>query len=146
MDPAPSQGSERPPTIAARPATSGELHIRVRYVECDPMGVAHHASYLAWLEMARTELLRSSGISYADLEREGYLLVIAKLDVRYRESAAYDDELVIRCRVVGGSRVKIDHEYEVLKQGRVITAARTTLACVGRDGKVRTMPSWLITE
>ncbi len=146
MDPAPSQGSERPPTIAARPATSGELHIRVRYVECDPMGVAHHASYLAWLEMARTELLRSSGISYADLEREGYLLVIAKLDVRYRESAAYDDELVIRCRVVGGSRVKIDHEYEVLKQGRVITAARTTLACVGRDGKVRTMPSWLIPE
>lgn len=143
MDLATTQGATPPPQ-ACQPAVSGELPIRVRYVECDPMGVAHHASYLAWLEMARTELLRGSGISYADLEREGYLLVIAKLDIRYRESAAYDDELVIRCRVVGGSRVKIDHEYEVIKQGRVITVARTTLACVGRDAKVRTLPAWLI--
>jgi hypothetical protein len=42
--------------------------MRVRYAECDPMGVAHHATYLGWLEIARTELLRAGGVSYAQLE------------------------------------------------------------------------------
>lgn len=136
----------------SQPQLAAEMSLRVRYVECDPMGVAHHGSYLAWFEMARTEMLRASGVSYAELEAKGYLLVIIKLDVRYREPARYDDRLLIRSRLVGGSRVKIDHEYEVFKLSgnepevpgdKVITAARTTLACVGRDGKPRPLPDWL---
>ena len=141
------------PRAGASPQLIGEMALRVRYVECDPMGVAHHGSYLAWFEMARTEMLRASGVSYAELEAAGYLLVIAKLDVRYREPARYDDRLLIRSKVIGGSRVKIDHEYEVFKLSgdepgvageKVITAARTTLACIGRSGALRSLPDWLV--
>ena len=81
------------------------------------MGVAHHASYIPWLEMGRTELLRDSGITYAQLEAAGTLLVIVRLDVRYRRPCRYDDLLEIRTRWVGGSRVKIEHEYEVVVLG-----------------------------
>lgn len=141
------------PRAGAAPLLRDEMTLRVRYVECDPMGVAHHGSYLAWFEMARTEMLRASGVSYAELEAAGYLLVIAKLDVRYREPARYDDRLLIRTKVIGGSRVKIDHEYEVFKLSgaepgvpgdKVITAAKTTLACVGRSGALRSLPDWLV--
>lgn len=117
------------------------------------MGVAHHASYIPWLEIGRTELLRGSGTSYAALEAAGVLLVIVKLDVRYRRSARYDDLVEVKTTWVGGSRVKLHHEYEVtvLEPGTptpafapfVAVAASTTLACVDRDGKVRELPEWL---
>lgn len=118
------------------------------------MGVVHHASYVPWLEIGRTELLRGSGTSYAALEAAGVLLVIVKLDVRYRRSARYDDLVEITTRWVGGSRVKLLHEYEVrvLEPGTpthdfapfTAVAASTTLACVDRSGSVIELPSWLV--
>ena len=62
----------------------GTLEIRVRYAECDPMGVAHHTAYPVWFEMGRTELLRSTGRNYRDLENDGYLLAVVKLSVQYK--------------------------------------------------------------
>ena len=53
-----------------------DLEIRVRYQETDAMGVLHHANYFTYFEMGRTELLRSNGKSYRDLEDGGLLMVI----------------------------------------------------------------------
>ena len=72
------------------PPTSGTLQLRVRYVECDPMGVVHHSSYLPWMEMGRTELLRDVGMSYAALETAGVFLVVTKVEVKYRRPLRYD--------------------------------------------------------
>jgi acyl-CoA thioester hydrolase len=142
----------------SRPVTTtGTIKVRVRYCECDPMGVAHHASYLPWLEMARTELLREAGVSYAQLEAAGIFLVITKVEVRYRRPIGYDDIVEIRTRVVGGSQVKIQHEYDITLVedsghgagraprpiGEMLAAASTTLACVGKDGRIRPLPDWL---
>lgn len=127
--------------------------VRVRYCECDPMGVAHHAAYIPWLEIGRTEILRDTGVTYADLEKHGVFLVVVKLEVRYRRPIRYDDLVEIRTRVVGGSRVKIEHEYDVVvveragtALGDVVAAASTTLACVGGEGRVRELPEWLVTR
>ncbi len=127
--------------------------IRVRYCECDPMGVAHHAAYIPWLEIGRTELLRQTGETYAALERSGLLLVVVKLDVRYRRPVRYDDVVEVRTEWSGGSRVKIEHTYEVLvvEPGAntpesvpfVAAAASTTLGCIDREGKIRELPAWL---
>jgi acyl-CoA thioester hydrolase len=115
------------------------------------MGVAHHASYIPWLEIARTELLRTSGISYAQLEAAGVFLVVAKLSVAYRRPVRYDDVVRISCRVVGTSRVKIEHAYAlsvIERDGRAVaeevSIASTTLACVDAEGRVRTLPEWLM--
>ena len=73
---------------------TGLTTIRVRYSECDPMGVVHHSVYPIWFEIGRTELLRSmSERSYRDMEAEGLFLVVAQLNVRYRSPARYDDTL-----------------------------------------------------
>lgn len=147
------------PAGAGPMQTMGLLALRVRYCECDPMGVVHHASYLPWLEMGRTEMLRASGVSYAQLEAAGVFLVIVKLDCRYRRSAYYDDVLRVQTRVVGGSRVKIEHEYEVTRVesgqgpgaagapiGEIIFSGRSTLACVDASGRVRELPAWLVCD
>lgn len=130
--------------------------IRVRYCECDPMGVAHHAAYIPWFEIGRTEMLRAVGKSYADLEAQGVFLVITRLDARYRRPVLYDDIVDIVTHRVGGSRVKIEHRYEVLIAERSASGVarhplphgpaavgETTLACVGRDGRPMALPDWL---
>lgn len=138
--------------------------MRVRYSECDPMGVAHHGSYAAWLEIGRTELLRGLGVTYAELERGGVFLVITRMELAYRRPIFYDDVIEVRTRVAGSSRVKINHEYEVvliedgghgahrpgaelrpamIQTAEPLAAGATTLACVGADGRPKAMPDWL---
>src|SRR6266850_775764 len=58
---------------------SGEIQIRVRYAETDRMGLLHHANYLVYFEQARTELLRTQGAAYKELEDQGYLLVLTRV-------------------------------------------------------------------
>ena len=114
--------------------------IRVRYQECDPMNVAHHSVYPVWLEIARTELLRSMGQTYRDLEAAGVFLVVAKLSVRYRRPAMYDDELEVSVTALPTVGVKLEHKYEIRRGRELLAAAETTLACVDRDGKLRPVP------
>ncbi|HKI17714.1 MAG TPA: thioesterase family protein, partial [Isosphaeraceae bacterium] len=56
--------------------SSYDIAIRVRYAETDRMGLLHHANYLVYFEMARTELLRQRGITYREVEDAGHYLVI----------------------------------------------------------------------
>src|SRR6516162_3157215 len=97
--------------------TSGEITIRGRYAETDRMGLLHHANYLVYFEQGRTELLRSRGFSYKDLEDQGYLLVLTRLQVRYRSPARYDDLLTLRTIVVRTTSVKIEHRYDLFRDG-----------------------------
>jgi acyl-CoA thioester hydrolase len=123
---------------------SGEIQIRVRYAETDRMGLLHHANYLVYFEQARTELLRQYGASYKDLEDQGYYLVIAKVEIKYKSPAYYDDVLTIRTTVVRTTPVRIEHRYEVFREGVLICEGTTTLACVDKQGRLQAMPRWLM--
>ena len=120
------------------------IRVRVRYQECDPMNVAHHSVYAVWLEMARTELLREQGVAYADLEKAGVFFVVARLSLRFRRPALYDDELDVTAVAEASAGVKLEHRYEVRRGGESLATATTTLACVDRDGKLRPVPSELL--
>ncbi len=119
------------------------IPIRVRYVECDPMGVAHHTAYPVWFEMGRTELLRATGLDYATLEREGVLLAVVTLEVKYKHPARYDDELQLTTTLVSCGHVKIEHRYELRCKDELLATARTVLACLSRDGSPREVPEAL---
>ena len=116
------------------------MPLRVRYCECDPMGVAHHASYPVWFELGRTELLRSQGVAYRDLEAKGTFLVVARLDVRYKRPARYDDELVLHTTFVPGGQVKIEHRYELKRGDELLATSTTVLACVDAQGRPQAAP------
>jgi acyl-CoA thioester hydrolase len=119
-----------------------ELEIRVRYAETDQMGVAHHASYLVWFEAARTELIRSRGRSYAQIEAAGWLLVVVEARCRYLHPARYDDVLTIRTRVGALGRATLAFEYEVRRNadGNVLARGTTVHAAVYRTGRARRIP------
>jgi|SRR6516162_961462 len=122
---------------------SQEITIRVRYAETDRMGLLHHANYLVYFEQGRTELLRSKGLTYKDLEDQGYLLVLARVEVRYRSPARYDDVLTLRTTVTRTTPVRIEHKYEVLRDGTLVAEGESTLACVDRSGRLQALPEWM---
>ena len=121
----------------------GEIQIRVRYAETDRMGLLHHANYLVYFEQARTELLRQLGMSYRDLEDQGFLLVLTKVEVHYKSPARYDDVLTVRTTVVRATAVRIDHRYEMFCEGRLLAEGSSTLACVDRTGRPQALPEFL---
>ncbi len=125
---------------------TGEHTIRVRYAETDRMGLLHHANYLVYFEQARVETLRQAGLSYRDLEDQGYLLVLTRVEVRYKRPAHFDDVLTIRVTVKRTTAVRIDHTYQVLRGQELIAEGETTLACVDREGRVQALPPVLQRE
>ena len=121
---------------------SGETTIRVRYAETDKMGLLHHANYLVYFEQARTELLRSQGLTYRQMEDQGFFLVITNVEVKFKSPAHYDDVLTVKTTVTRSTQVRIEHTYEVSCQGRAVAEGKTTLACVDRSGKLQALPDW----
>jgi acyl-CoA thioester hydrolase len=126
------------------------IEIRVQYYETDGQGRVHHAQYLNYLERGRVELLRSLGYSYREFEATGLMLVVSEITVRYLGAAAFDDLLQLTTRVVRSRGVRIDHEYDLVKLDQAtsqpvepILTARTTIACIDRQGKVARLPEYL---
>lgn len=122
---------------------SHEIEIRVRYAETDRMGLLHHANYFVYFEQGRTELLRTRGLAYRDIEDAGHLLVIVDLGCKYRRPARYDDLLTLRTTVERVTHVKIVHRYQLLRDGELLAEGHSTVACVDREGRPQPLPELL---
>src|SRR5262245_17948535 len=122
------------------------VYVRARYGETDQMGVVYHANYIPYFEIGRTELMRSSGIRYADMERAGYSLTVVDVAARYLAPARYDDLLAIRTQLADSSGVRVRFEYRILRVAEptedetLLCEGHTTLACIDRQGKPRRLP------
>ena len=74
-----------------------ETLLRVRYSETDKMGIVHHANFLIWFEIGRTEFCRDRGFSYREMEEtDDAFLVVAESYCRYKAPAHFDDQLLVR--------------------------------------------------
>lgn len=104
-----------------------EVTVRVNYSEIDQMGVVYHARYIVWLDVARTEHLRSAGMSYREVEAMGFRLAVGDLSIRYRQPARYDDEIRVRCwvREIASRRVTFGYALEEAVTGRLLATATT---------------------
>ena len=122
------------------------IEVRVRYPECDPMGVAHHSIYPIWFEQARVELLREGGVAYKDLEAQSVYFVVAKLNIRYRRPAYYDQILRVEVAVTGPGHAKIEHTYKIYHEDQLLADAQTTIVCVDAEGKPQLIPPGIISH
>ena len=106
------------------------------------MGVAHHSHYVVWCEQARTDHMRYLGASYGSMEREGLLLPVVDVQVRYKSPCRYEDLVTVYCWVREISRRHVEFGYvvEAAADSRICATARTTLIAVGKDRKRATIP------
>jgi len=127
------------------PAVS-EAFARVNYSETDQMGVVYHARYLVWLDIARCEHLRRTGISYADLEQLGLRLAVGELTIRYRQPARYDDMVRVRCwvRDCVPRRVVFGYAVDCPDRGTLLATATTSMMVLGADFSWARIPAHVV--
>ena len=107
-----------------------ETKLRVRYAEIDAQGHVNNAVYLSYFEVGRVEWLRAAGLSYRELEAQGYGIVVVEVLAHYRRAAFFDDELTLRTELADLSRASIRFEYEVSRDGELLVTGHTRHACV----------------
>jgi acyl-CoA thioester hydrolase len=120
-----------------------ETRLRVRYAETDQAGVVYHSNYLIWFEVGRVELCRDYGFNYRDMETEAdAFLPVTEAHVKYRVPARYDDEIIVRTRVVELRSRAIRFAYEVLraKDGVALAEGETRHIVMNREGRARAFP------
>jgi acyl-CoA thioester hydrolase len=121
-----------------------EIEIRVRYYETDGQGYVHHANYLVYFEQARVEQLLALGHDYAELERDGIILVVNKFACKYHRPCKFGDVLRLQIRTVRARGARIDHVYRLLRGDELLAEAESTLACIDRAGRVQRLPEFLL--
>ena len=121
--------------------------IRVRFAETDQQGVAHHSTYIPWIEEGRTEWLRARGRTYRSMEAEGLLLTVMSVGVRYRASAQYDDLVRIETWLSkrGGASLTFEYRLSVVERDGasldlLIAEAETRLGLVDAEGRPKRLP------
>jgi acyl-CoA thioester hydrolase len=121
------------------------IETRVTYAETDAMGIVYYSHYLRWFEMGRTELMRSLGITYREMESQGTYLPVSEVFCRYLVSAKYDDVLIIETSVDFLKRASIQFAYRILRKADAVQMVTgTTLhAFVDREGRIIRVPSSL---
>lgn len=128
-----------PPATAVR-STS---RVRVRYAETDQMGIVYHANYFVWFEVGRTDLLRTSGWTYREMEHEGVSLPVIEAHCEYRQPARYDDELEVRTTGTILTHVRVEFNYQIVRvaDGAALVTGRTVHAALDRDGRPCRLPA-----
>lgn len=115
---------------------------RVNYSETDQMGLVYHANYVIWLDMARTEHLRGTGVTYKEMEEQGVYLAVTDLQIRYRRAARYDDLVRVRCwvREVASRRVTFGYAVERGGTDELLATAQTSLMALDRGHSPTRIP------
>jgi len=121
--------------------------VRVRFAETDAQGVAHHAVYLVWFEVARIDYLARFRGGYPELRAEGIEALTTEAHVSYLAPARFDDRLTVLCACgeLRGARFRFD--YLVERDGERLAEGWTQHACVDAvtHGPTR-VPAWLVEE
>lgn len=120
---------------------SADIEIRVRYSETDQMGYCYYGNYAQYFEVGRVEALRDLGMSYKELEKNGFMLPVSSFSVKYIAPAYYDDLLTITTRIVNLKGVRLYFEYDIKNEkGQLISTADTTLVFVDKSTMKPTTP------
>lgn len=120
-----------------------ETEIRVRYAETDKMGIVHHANYLVWFEAGRSELCRSRGFSYKEMEeRDDALMVVAESYVRYKSPAFYEDLLFVRTKIAEIRSRSIRFVYEIFRpsDGKILAEGETLHIVTDGSKRIKQVP------
>ncbi|MDH7605212.1 MAG: thioesterase family protein [Melioribacter sp.] len=122
--------------------------IRVRYADTDKMQFVYNGKYLEYFEVGRTELLRSTGLSYAELEKNGYQLPLIEANVKYKNPAYYDDILEIEASVKELYSPKVHIEYVIRRKEtkELIAEGFTTHIFIKTDTKKAVRPPQIYVE
>ena len=126
------------------PATFRHAYdVTVRFAETDAQGIAHHASYVVWLEVARIAYLADHAGGYRSMQERGIEALTTGVHLDYLLPASFDDTLTIRLRCVDVRGARFRYEYRIEREGALVAEGYTGHATVNRETHAPTrVPPW----
>jgi acyl-CoA thioester hydrolase len=118
--------------------------IKIRFAETDAQGIAHHASFLVWLEVARVEYLEQFAGGYQAIRERGVEALTTEVNVRYHRAAYFDERLTVHARCVDLRGARFRYEYRVTRGDELVADASTSHAVVdAATYRPIRVPGWL---
>jgi acyl-CoA thioester hydrolase len=118
--------------------------VRIRFAETDAQGIAHHASFVVWLEVARVAYLERYAGGYQQIRDRGLEALTIEVSVRYHRAAYFDETLTVWARCTGLRGARFTYEYRITRGDELVAEAHTRHATVARETYRPTrVPDWL---
>ena len=115
---------------------SQNLKFKTRYAETDQMGYIHHSIYAQYYEMGRIDLMHKIGISYKQMEKDGYILPVYTLQSKYFIPLTFDELITLKTYVKYLKGVRLAFGYEIYNEaGEKVTEGEVVLVFAGKNGK-----------
>ena len=121
-----------------------ELPIRVYIEDTDAGGIVFHAKYLHYMELARTEWVRSCGVGLRAGLADNISYVVQRLTIHYAVPAKLDDELLVTAEPMAFGRVWMDFRQRVMRaeDRKLLSDSDVRVACIALDsGRPRRLPT-----
>jgi acyl-CoA thioester hydrolase len=107
--------------------------VRIRFAETDAQGIAHHASFVVWLEVARVAYLERFAGGYRAIRERGIEALTTEVQVRYHRAAYFDETLTVWARCVDLRGARFGYEYRIERDGELVADGHTRHATVDRE-------------
>ena len=118
--------------------------VRIRFAETDAQGIAHHGSFVVWLEVARVAYLERFAGGYQSIRDRGLEALTTEVHLRYHRAAYFDETLTIWARCTGLRGARFTYEYRLARGDDLVAEAFTRHATVDRETYRPTrVPAWL---
>jgi acyl-CoA thioester hydrolase len=123
---------------------SFSTEVRVRFAETDAQGIAHHASFVVYLEVARVAYLEAHAGGYQAIRDRGIEALTTEVSLKYHRAAYFDERLTVWTRCTGLRGARFRYEYRIERDGELVVEGHTSHATVDRETyrPVR-VPDWL---
>lgn len=111
--------------------------VRVRFTECDPLGIVWHGNYIQYFEDGREAFGRHHGISYLDQKKYNFSTPIVKSSCEHKLPLRYGDVAKIKTTYVDAAAAKMVFKYEILNpEGKVVCTGETVQVFVELFGEL----------
>ena len=123
-----------------------EYRFKVRYKDIDQMGVMYYSRYFEYYEAARTDMMRSLGLTYKELEEQGTMMPVVHAEADYKAGPGFDDHLICSTEVHQIHRNRMEIHYRIVRENepdRILNQGMTIHAFMKANGKPTRMPEVL---
>lgn len=122
--------------------------VTVYYEDTDAGGVVYHSNYLKFFERARTELLRTIGVSQQTLLEQNIGFVVRHMDIDFLQGARLDDHLVVKTSISDLKKASLTFCQEIVNpDGAILCKAKVKVACIDNiKMRPKAMPQSIVME
>lgn len=136
------------PDIAGRLTPGGHLlAVRIYFEDTDFSGVVYHASFIRFLERARSDMLRQLGISHESLDGgefgERLAFAVRHIDIAFLKPARIDDILEVGTTVTKSAGARLILDQTIRRDAHTLVNASVTIVMINAAGRARKLPAEL---